>query len=113
MAMLHYPQAMKKAQEEIDRVIGRDRLPEHDDEASLPYLQALIKETMRYAPTSPRWIMTDISEYRWRPIAPIAVPHSVIADDTYDGKFIPAGTTIIPNILCVDLLVWPHIISCL
>ncbi|KAJ2928070.1 hypothetical protein H1R20_g9024, partial [Candolleomyces eurysporus] len=85
VAMLHYPQVMKKAQEELDSVVGRDRLPEYDDAASLPYLQALIKETMR-----------------WRPIAPIAVPHSVIADDTYEGKFIPAGTTVLANLFSMS-----------
>ncbi|KAJ2919890.1 hypothetical protein MD484_g619, partial [Candolleomyces efflorescens] len=85
LAMLHYPQVMKKAQEELDRVVGRDRLPEYDDTSSLPYLQALIKETMRRVCS-------------WRPITPTGVPHSVIVDDTYEGKLIPAGTTIMPNI---------------
>lgn len=60
--MLHYPQTMKKAQEELDKVVGRDRLPEYDDTGSLPYLQALIKETMRYVRfilhTDPRLILT-------------------------------------------------------
>lgn len=45
--MVLYPDVQKKAQEEIDRVIGRDRLPEFEDEASLPYVSALVKEAMR------------------------------------------------------------------
>ncbi|KAF6750546.1 cytochrome P450 [Ephemerocybe angulata] len=81
VAMLLYPEAMGKAQEEIDRVVGRDRLPEYDDSAALPYLHALIKEVMR-----------------WRAIAPMGVPHCTTADDVYEGKVIPAGTTVIASI---------------
>ena len=35
---------------------------------------------------------------RWRPIAPLGVPHSLIEDDVYEGKVIPQGTTVIANI---------------
>ncbi|KAG5353582.1 hypothetical protein C0989_005100 [Termitomyces sp. Mn162] len=45
--MLHFPDAMKKAQAELDRVVGSDRMPEYYDKESLPYTNALIKETMR------------------------------------------------------------------
>ena len=45
--MLHYPDVYRKAQEEIDCVIGRDRLPELSDRASLPYLEALVMELYR------------------------------------------------------------------
>ena len=38
----------KKAQEEIDRVIGPDRLPDIDDRDSLPYINCIVKETYRY-----------------------------------------------------------------
>lgn len=47
VAMLHHPEAMKKAQEEIDRVVGPTVLPEFDDVPRLPYVMALIHETMR------------------------------------------------------------------
>ena len=46
--MLHYPDVYRKAQEEIDRVIGRDRLPDLSDRASLPYLEALVTELYRH-----------------------------------------------------------------
>lgn len=45
--MLLHPRVMKKAQEEIDAVIGPHRMPGFDDYDSLPYLQAVIKETLR------------------------------------------------------------------
>ena len=50
--MVRYPRVFKKAQEEIDRVIGPDRLPDIDDRDSLPYINWIVKETYRYGPTS-------------------------------------------------------------
>ena len=47
--MLHYPGVMKKAQEEIDSVVGSSRMPEFSDMESMPYMTALIKEVARYA----------------------------------------------------------------
>jgi hypothetical protein len=38
------PEAMRKVHEELDRVVGRDRLPNADDEVNLPYVRAMIKE---------------------------------------------------------------------
>ena len=49
LAMLLHPHVYRKAQEEIDRVIGPSRLPDYEDSPSLPYLNAVIKETYRYA----------------------------------------------------------------
>ena len=72
--MAMYPDIQREAQKELDRVIGANRLPEFDDRDSLPYLNALLKEVMR-----------------WHTIAPIAVPHSTVADDEYNGYFIPKG----------------------
>ena len=45
--MLHYPDVYRKAQEEIDRVIGNERLPDLTDRNSLPYLEALVMELYR------------------------------------------------------------------
>ena len=45
--MLLHPAVQAKAQEEIDRVIGQDRLPDFADRPSLPYIQAVIYEIMR------------------------------------------------------------------
>ena len=69
VAMLHYPHVIKKAQAEIDRVIGQDRLPEFSDKEHLPYIQAVANETLR-----------------WRPVAVLGgTPHAVIEDDEYNG----------------------------
>ncbi|KAG6861649.1 hypothetical protein C0995_013651 [Termitomyces sp. Mi166 len=80
LAMLRYPDVMRKAQAELDSVVGHGRLPGFEDQTALPYMQALIKETTR-----------------WRPIAPTAVPHATTEDDTYKGLFIPKGSTIYAN----------------
>jgi cytochrome P450 len=53
LAMLANPEAQKKAQAEIDFVIGNGRLPDFDDEESLPYVSALIKEVMRWRSVTP------------------------------------------------------------
>lgn len=67
--MLHYPEVLRKAQAEVDTVVGFDRMPEYDDHDKLPYVNALINEVLR-----------------WRPIAILGgTPHAVTADDVYEG----------------------------
>ena len=52
VAMLHHPEVMKKAQAEIDLVVGPSRMPEFEDMESLPYVNAVMKEVARYVPIS-------------------------------------------------------------
>ncbi|KAI9432509.1 cytochrome P450 [Lactarius indigo] len=80
LAMTLYPEVQRKAQAEIDQVIGGSRLPDFSDQAELPYVQAVLKEVLR-----------------WHSVTPLGVPHRVMASDIYEGYYIPAGTTIIPN----------------
>ena len=47
--MLLNPGALRKGQEEIDRVVGNGRLPDFTDRDSLPYVECIVQETMRYA----------------------------------------------------------------
>lgn len=51
--MARNPEIQRKAQEEVDKVVGTDRLPEMSDRDSLPYVQRIIKETLRFAPVAP------------------------------------------------------------
>ncbi|PIL29425.1 cytochrome P450 [Ganoderma sinense ZZ0214-1] len=93
MAMTLYPEAQSKAQEELDAVVGTERLPEFSDRPTLPYLSALVKELLR-----------------WHPVAPLGLPHRVVADDEYKGYLIPGGATVFVNvwaILC-DPEVYPQ-----
>ncbi|EIN04046.1 cytochrome P450 [Punctularia strigosozonata HHB-11173 SS5] len=75
-----FPDAQKRLHEEMDRVVGSKRVPEYDDFDNLPYLQATIKEVHRY-----------------RPVAPLGLPHAALEDLTYDGYLIPRGSAIIVN----------------
>lgn len=55
LAMVLYPDVQAQAQAEIDSVIGEglQRLPHWEDRASLPYVEAVLKETLRWHPTAP------------------------------------------------------------
>ena len=48
LALSLYPSALKKAQEEIDRVVGSDRLPTFSDRPNLPYIDVIVKEALRW-----------------------------------------------------------------
>jgi len=51
--MTLFPHVAKKAQEEIDAVVGTDRLPTFDDREHLPYIDALLKEVLRWNAVTP------------------------------------------------------------
>ena len=53
LAMVLYPDVQRRAQAEIDLVIGRDQLPTFEDRASLPYIDAVLRETLRWEPVVP------------------------------------------------------------
>jgi cytochrome P450 len=55
LAMVLYPEVQARAQEEIDCVIGEglQRFPDWDDRASMPYVDAVVKETLRWFPVVP------------------------------------------------------------
>ncbi|KAJ7278952.1 cytochrome P450 [Mycena rebaudengoi] len=84
LAMLANPDAQKRAQKEIDAVVREGHLPSFDDEESLPYVSAIVKEVLR-----------------WKPVTPIGVPHAVAVEDTYRGYRIPAGSIVVPNIWAI------------
>ncbi|TCD70018.1 hypothetical protein EIP91_005269 [Steccherinum ochraceum] len=80
LAMGMYPDVQKKAQDELDRVVGPHRLPEFSDLESLVYIRAVAMETMR-----------------WSPVNPFSVPHTLMAEDEYNGYRMPKGSTILVN----------------
>ncbi|KUI57327.1 O-methylsterigmatocystin oxidoreductase [Cytospora mali] len=93
LAMTRHPEVQRNAQEEIDRVIGTDRLPTFDDRESLTYVEAVIKEA-----------------FRMHPIGPMGLPHVTTADDICEGYLIPKGAIILPCIwwFTHDPAVYPH-----
>ena len=84
VAMSRYPEVQKKAQAELDSVVGSNRLPEFRDRPSLVYVSAVIKEALR-----------------WQVVLPFSLPHMTTEDDVFRGYFIPAGTVIMPNVRLV------------
>ncbi|KAG2074086.1 cytochrome P450 [Suillus decipiens] len=82
LAMVLYPEVQARAQAEIDGVIGEalERLPDWDDRASMPYVNAIIQETLR-----------------WFPVVPLGIPHATVNDDVYEGCYIPKGATVMAN----------------
>jgi len=58
LAMAMYPEVQKRAQLEIDTVIGNHRLPDFSDRYALPYINATIKETMRWQSVTPLCALT-------------------------------------------------------
>ncbi|KAJ7577362.1 cytochrome P450 [Mycena floridula] len=84
-AMVLHPEAQKRAQEEIDRVVGRHRLPTFQDFEHLPFFRAMVKETMR-----------------WRGVSPLAVPHRLCQDDYYEGHLLPKDTICVVNVWALN-----------
>jgi len=81
------PSFIPKAQQELDVVVGKDRLPTFDDYEDLPYIRAVVNETMR-----------------WRPVAVLGgTPHASTEDFEYNGMFIPKGSSIIPSLWSIHL----------
>lgn len=87
LAMILHPEVQKRAQAELDTVVGPDRLPEFRDRESLVYINALLTECLR-----------------WQPVAPLGIAHTCSEDDIYRGFFIPKGSIVIPNVWWVILL---------
>ncbi|KAI0676609.1 CyP450 monooxygenase [Trametes maxima] len=81
LALASFPEVLRKAQAELDSVVGPSRMPDFTDEDALPYVSAVTKECLR-----------------WHIVAPLALPHRLIEDDEYRGYFIPKGTIVLPNL---------------
>ncbi|THH10178.1 hypothetical protein EW146_g8450 [Bondarzewia mesenterica] len=80
LAMTLYPEAQKRAQSELDALLGGERLPTFNDKDRLPYVHALLKEVLR-----------------WLPVLPLAVPHRAVNADQYKEFHIPAGASVFGN----------------
>ncbi|KAJ4493679.1 cytochrome P450 [Lentinula edodes] len=84
LAMLAKPEALKRAQEEIDSVVQSGEFPRFSDQERLPYVTAIVKETMR-----------------WKNVTPLGIPHASTSEDLYRGYRIPAGSIMVPNIWAI------------
>ena len=80
--MVAYPEVQKRAQAELDTVVGRGRVPTFADRALLPFTVAILREVLR-----------------WRTGIPLGLPHTADEEGWYEGMFIPKGSMLIANML--------------
>ncbi|KAG8695718.1 hypothetical protein FRC11_001269, partial [Ceratobasidium sp. 423] len=84
LALIHDPAIQRRAQEEIGGLYDEDTLPKWADEQKMPFVRAIVKETLR-----------------WRPPIPVGLPHRLEQDDQYEQYFIPKDTTVVCNIWAI------------
>ncbi|KAI9067667.1 cytochrome P450 [Trametes sanguinea] len=81
LAMICFPEVQRKAQAEIDAVVGDDRLPTIQHRDQMPYMNALVLEVLR-----------------WLPVGPIGFAHQLVEDDIYEGYLLPKGALVVANV---------------
>nr|UCU84472.1 flavanone 3'-hydroxylase [Zinnia elegans] len=82
--LIRHPQLLKQAQDEIDKVVGRDRLVTESDLGQLTLLQAIVKETFRLHPSTP-----------------LSLPRIASEGCEVDGYYIPQGSTLLVNVWAI------------
>ncbi|KZS90977.1 cytochrome P450, partial [Sistotremastrum niveocremeum HHB9708] len=82
IAMILHPEIQHEAQKAIDDLLQGKRLPTLEDRGKLPFVDAVLKEVLR-----------------WKPVLPGGIPHRSIEDDEYKGMYIRKGSTVIFNVL--------------
>ena len=123
--MVLFPDVQKRIQAELDAVVGRKRLPTFEDRASLPYLEATIKESLRFHPPTPlgiahRLVEDDIVEGDYSRIIsiyttlacfsftllsswPTACSLTIRYVIKHKGYHIPKGSIVLPNIWAMNM----------
>ncbi|KAK7027978.1 hypothetical protein VNI00_015064 [Paramarasmius palmivorus] len=80
LAMVRNPEVQEKAQLELDTTLGCERLPDYEDIEALPYINAVVYETLR-----------------WQPVTPLGPLRATTEEDIYRGYKIPKGATVVAN----------------
>ena len=96
-AMALYPEVLHRAQKEIDQAVGTERLPSFRDREKLPYINALIKEIIRWESVVPTGQIGRFDFVPGKLMERIGVPHVVTDEESYDGYRITKNALILPN----------------
>jgi cytochrome P450 len=92
--MILYPEIQKRAQAEVDSILQNEgRIPNLHDRSSMPYLECVLQEVLR-----------------WAPVVPLALSHATAEDDVYNGFWIPKKTTVLTNLWAMvnDESIYPN-----
>nr|AAG49298.1 putative flavonoid 3'-hydroxylase [Callistephus chinensis] len=91
--LIRHPELLKQAREEMDIVVGRDRLVTELDLSRLTFLQAIVKETFRLHPSTP-----------------LSLPRMASESCEVDGYYIPKGSTLLVNVWAIarDPKMWTN-----
>jgi cytochrome P450 len=81
LALAKFPEVRKKAQQEMDKVVGTDRMPNENDIPKLKYIHAVVEEVLRF-----------------RPAGPLGVPHEMLEDTVINGMFFPKDAVVFTNL---------------
>jgi cytochrome P450 len=84
-AMVIFPDVGKRAKEELDRVVGPNRMPMPEDEPRLQYIRGCVKESMR-------WMSTTVTG---------AMPHALMQEESYMGFRLPKGAALLNNVYTI------------
>jgi len=92
LRLIHNPKIQQKLHDELDRVVGPNRLPDLEDRKSLPYLEATITEALRISS-----------------VGPVAM-HKTTVDTSLQGYHIPKSTTVLINLWSLhhDPEIWEY-----
>lgn len=80
LILVKYPEEQARLQLEVDRVVGRGRLPSLEDQVRLPYVMAFLYEVMRFSS-----------------FVPLTIPHYTITDTSIGGYSVPKNTVVFVN----------------
>jgi hypothetical protein len=107
MAMALHPDVQVKVQQELDSVIGRGRLPTFADRESLPYMECVFKECLRWGTPAPLCKAHVIVQFRLTHCFQ-AVPHRLVQTDIYEDYILPEGTIVsVSGYPCLPFLTAP------